>query len=375
MEENEIGYKEYKERLKSKQGSNKKIYIILFVLISTIIVTGYFLKDAIITDETPDVELKYIDIYHEVIEGNSIQFKLINNKYDTLDFDSELHNFFNLELSSIDESERYSLNDNMVYPCNNGLKYKYTYDTTFMEGQKLLSQRHYVEAEEFGDNFVKSDKAICKVNFKITLVEDPNLDNDCRFFVYTDHPDNLIDSSQIDTVNYTYFTRGANLIEISVTGRDGNYFKQNQFDWDTTLSHMNVWARSTVYPDELVPYIGNGMKFTECFLYNEPENLTVEETEIQDEVKKDDKPTRFDWKKFKDDQTKKIGEEINKSVLDEDWINNYQEGAVWKLDGQDITGNEIMELDMAKMQGKSFIVDVEVSKKGPKVNSVKIKSR
>ena len=111
MEENEIGFKEYKDRLKSKQGSNKNIYIILLVLISTIIGAFYFLKDAIITDDLKDVKLKYIDIYHEVIEGNSIQFKLINNEYDTLDFDSDLHNFFNLELSSIDESERYSLDD------------------------------------------------------------------------------------------------------------------------------------------------------------------------------------------------------------------------------------------------------------------------
>lgn len=381
MEENEIGYKEYKDRLKSKQGSNKNIYIILLVLISTIIGTCYFLKDAIITDDLKDVKLKYIDIYHEVIEGNSIQFKLINNEYDTLDFDSDLHNFFNLELSSIDESEIYSLDDNMVYPCNNGLKYKYTYDTTFMEGQKLLSQRHYVEAEEFGDNFVKSDKAICKVNFKITLVEDPNLDNDCRFFVYTDHPDNLIDSSQIDTVNYTYFTKGANLIEISITGRDGNYFKQNQFDWDTTISHMNIWARSTKYPDELVPYINNGMKFEECLLYQDPENLTVEETEeVQEameetEANNDYKPTLFDWKKFKEEQMKKIDAEINKSVLNENWINNYQTGVRWILDGKVITENAPMYLDMAKGQGEVDLVDIEVSKKAPQVNIIKIKSR
>ena len=219
------------------------------------------------------------------------------------------------------------------------------------------------------------------MSVKITLVEDPNVDNDCRFFVYTDHPDNLIDSSQIDTINYTYFTKGANLIEISVTGRDGNYFKQNQFDWDTTISHMNIWARSTKYPDELVPYINNGMKFEACLLYQDPENLTVEETEEveeameETEANNDYKPTLFDWKKFKEEQMKKIDAEINKSVLNENWINNYQTGVRWILDGKVITENAPMYLDMAKGQGEVDLVDIEVSKKAPQVNIIKIKSR
>jgi hypothetical protein len=365
----------------SKHGGGKNKFVVIFILL-LLAVVGFFLKDTIIPPPT-EVKAKFIDIYHEVVDGNSVQFKLINTKYDTIDFDSEVHNFFNLQVSSVDESVIYSLNNNKVYPCKEGVKYKYSYDTTFMDGQKLLSQKHYVETEEFVEiigedtiKFIKSDKSICKEIFQIILVEDPNLDNDCRLFVYTNHPDNLIDSSQIDTIGYTYFTKGSNLIEISLTGKEGVYLKQNEFDWDSSITHMNVWARSSQYPDEYVSYINNGMKFEECFLpvsINE-EDVVTNNDNSDNNSSENPPPPKFDWKKFKEEQTPIIKNAIKDPFLNDATINSYK--AIWKLNGQDITENIVMFLDMEISNGKTLsITDIQVSRKGPKVNLITIKSR
>ena len=345
--------------------------LILLALFALIIAIYFFLNE-----KPEDSSKKYIDIYHEVLEGNSVQFKLINNDFDTIDYNNEDHSFFNLEVTSFDESVKYSFNDNKIYPCEAQVKYKFVFDSTHMEGQKLLSLKKYVDVDEF-INYNKSDKAVCKETFQIVLVEDPDLDKNCRFFVLTDHPDNLLDSAQIDTINYTYFTKGLNLIEISINGKDGTYLKQNEFSWNSNLTHMNIWARSTQYPNEYVSYINNGMEYEECLVVN---NTIIEESENNNNNNSEDNnnnnlPVSYDWKKYKSEQTKIIEGYLIDPFSNMNKFDGYK-GCDWKLNGQLIVESTGMILDLEIMDGKTLnIVDLDVSKKVPKVNSVNIKSK
>jgi len=362
----------------SDKANRKKKYLLIFLLLIILVTTGYLLKDIDFgkvvgdTDEIENSSIKYTAIYHELENGNCVSFKLITEEYDTVPYNSDNHSFFNLTFANITGSDIYNLDNNKLYPCEEGVRYTWNYDTTFMSGQTLISKSRYVTPEEF-ESFIISENAICKEIFKITLVEDPNLDNDCRLFVYTNHPDNLIDSSQIDTIGYTYFTKGSNLIEISLTGKEGVYLKQNEFDWDSSITHMNVWARSSQYPDEYVSYINNGMKFEECFLL-----LSINEEDVvtnNDNSDNNSSENRSEQlKKFKEEQTLIIKNAIKDPSSNEETINSYK--AIWKLNGQDITENTYMYLDMEISNGKTLsITDIQVSRKGKQVNLITIKSR
>ena len=355
-----------------KQGGGNKKFLWIFLLLIILVTVGYLLKDidfgkVVGNDgEIKNSSNKYITIYHEVENGNSISFKLITEEYDTVPYNSDNHSFFNLTFSNITGSDIYNLDNNKLYPCEEGVRYTWNYDTTFMTGQTLISKSRYVTPEEF-ESFIISEKAICKVAFEI-MVEDPTLDNNCRFFVYTTHPDNQKNLSQIDTVGFTYFTKGDNLIEISVTGKDGPYLKQNEFAWDSTLSHINVWVRSAAYPNDPKSCVNNGIKFEPCML-----PILIDEIAEIDEDNPKTPPKSFDWKKFK----KEIEIEV-KTI-----IKNPDNDLVWEpkfsttmiMDGKDIGPILYQTLDQAKSEGKNITIsEIEVSRKGPQILKIILKS-
>lgn len=368
----------------TKQGSNKKYFGIAILLISLFLV-GYFLVNRSETIEK-DGDTKYVSIFHEIENSNSISFNLVTKKFDTIEFNDNDHKFLNLNITNIIGSVKYDFINNKIYPCDaDGVRYTWSFDTIYMEGQNLLSKSHYITPEEFV-KYEISDNAVCKINFNITSVEEPNLDNNCHFFVYTDYPDNVLDSTQIDTIGFTYFTKGENKIEISITGREGPYLKQNEFVWDSTIVYKDIYARNIEYPEELVEYLYNETKFENCLI---AENIIELDDKANNEVDhpegKTDRPVSTTCNNcgsmkinnycancFESEVRKEVERVLNDPFSNSDIINKYP----WKLDGNTITENAVMYLDIEVSDGKIlFIQDVQVSKKGPRVNYIILKTK
>jgi|SaaInlStandDraft_1057018.scaffolds.fasta_scaffold42330_1 hypothetical protein len=363
----------------AKQGSNKKYFGKVILLISLLLV-GYFLLNSSDTIEK-DGDVKYVSIFHDIENSNSISFNLVTNKFDTVVFINNDHMFLNLSITNITGSVKYDFIDDKIYPCDaEGVRYIWVYDTTYMAGQNLISRSNYIGPEEF-EEFEISDNAICKINFNITQVEEPNLDNNCHFFVYTDHPDNVLDSSQIDTIGFTYFTKGENKIEISITGWEGPYLKQNEFIWDTTIVYKDIYARDIDYPKEIVEYLHNETKFENCLIPKtiiKPIDDKSNEVEIAKPISTkcntcgSNKINNYCKKCFENEVRREVEGVLNDPFSNSDIINKYS----WKLDGKTITENAVMFLDMAVSGGKILIIqEVQVSKNGHRVNCIMLKTK
>ena len=355
-------------KIVQKRGDNKN-YLRIFLLLIILIAAGFFLKYIDFGNNEIKKSIKYTYIYHEVENGNCVIFKLITEDNDTVPYNNDNHSFFQLTFTNITGSDIYNLDNNKLYPCDTvGVRYRWNYDTTFMSGQNLISKSKYVNPEEFG-GFIKSDKAICKFSFEV-MVEDPTIDNHCRFFVNTTHPDNLINLSQIDTIGFTYFTKGENIIEISVTGEDGPYLKQNEFAWDSSLSHINVWARSVAYPDEPKACVSNGIKFEPCILPLLIENK--DEPDEDNKISSSDRPP-FNWKYFKEKVEREVKTIIKNPENDLVWDKKFT--TTWIMDGKDVSSIFPIEIDLAKSDGKNItILNIEVSKKGPQILKIILKT-
>ena len=352
----------------SDKDKRKKKYLWIFLLLIILITVGYLLKDiGKVVGGTVEIEnssIKYTAIYHEVENGNCVSFKLITEKYDTVPYNNDNHSFFNLTFSNITGSDIYNLNNNKLYPCEEGIRYTWDYDTSFMKGQNLLEKSEYVNPDEFVD-FFKSNKAICKTEWDIIEVINPSINSDCKFFVLTNHPDNLLDSIQIDTIDFTYFTKGDNLIEISITGKGGPYVKQNEFQLDPSNSSVNVWARHINYPnDEPKYYDYNGSSFDSCQVYISS-GVILEE----DEESIDPKPNLFtkeDKETFQNEVEKVIKDILNNPdqirQLSEQNLKLYL-NRPWMYEGEDIRSRLRFKLK----QNKLIIKKIEVSNKGREI--------
>ena len=354
--------------IKKQGGNNKKVlYIIIALLILGALM--FLLKDVFKSEPPQDQDIKYIGILHEVGDGNSVSFKLITSKNEIVPFNEEEHSFFDLKFTNTSGTDNYQLKDNKIYPCDNGIRYTWDYNTSYMEGQDLIEKSEYVNPNEF-NGFIRSDKAICKTVWRITSTTPPGFESDCKFWVFTDHPDNEIDSTQIDTTGFTYFTKGDNLIEISITGKGGPYLKQNEFLLDNSNLSINVWARHINYPnDESKSYPYNGSSFDSCQVYTSPEVIIEDSSEVA--VEEGPTPPELIFPPKEREKFKNEVEKVVKDILkNPNQIRQLSEqdqklylNIPWMYEREDIRSRLRFKLKKNKL----IIDKIVVSDKGPQI--------
>ena len=260
---------------KAKKSSNTIWIILLILLIGiSLIVYNLFNEKADSSEETTS----YSSIFHKIENSNEIHFYLvIENTQDTIDYDSNEHNWLKLEITQ--GTRKYTLEDNTIYPCN-GLSIRYEWaKTDSMKTDKLFA---YIDKSEFSESFSPSNKAKCPVEWKIERVS--RLDQDCNFIVMTDHPDNLrpgvsestekdlksagLSESEIKTLQNTslsYYTKGDSIIKISISGKNGPFERRNKWKFETGMD-IDIWALSSDFSDEPKQYDMPVVFDTACLL-------------------------------------------------------------------------------------------------------------
>ena len=204
----------------------------------------------------------YSIIFHEIENFNEITFYLVStDKKDTVIVDDQIRNKISLEISQ--NGLNYDLIDGKFYPCEAEIvRYQWRNDSI------LLTQKSYayVDISEFSDNFKKSEKAKCKYLFRIL---DAYMITKDSLIVFTDHPDNYVDSVEIFLKSKkVYKTKsGDSLVFISINGKNGNYFKSNVFRVNKSDTIFDIWAIDKNFNDT-INYIQNG-KFIENKFYKQ----------------------------------------------------------------------------------------------------------
>ena len=352
-----------------KQGESKKRIIFLLLALSIIGVLGYLFKDSILKnsiDAEIDLQTKYISFDYEIEDGNSVRFKLVTNKYDTIYFDDNLHSNFNFKCTDIEGEMQYEFNDGLIYPCKSGVRFSWDFDTLIMD-MSLEQAYSYIFAEDF-KGFEKSPQSKCPIPFRILEVTDPKIDSDCRFFVLTNHPDNIIDSLQIDTNGNTYFTKGEDMIEISISGEDGPYEMKNEFLWNSTLSQNDIWVKSKDNPQ---PKQWNEPKpFQNC------EVIKVNTEGSKSENQADGKgPKEYNEDVFKQEIKEEFQSYLDGSIVDKYDLKYFEEifTSTIKLNGESIESGFDAKIKIQRDKGLDIrIKSIKVSKKGKQVLGINL---
>lgn len=217
--------------------------------------------------------------------GQKILFSFITDKLDTIsgkDFDEIAQNI-NFKITNYSGDYVYNYENGILHPCEDEImlkwgeeipnqdsdfeSYKFDFDgnTVSIGSGNIIDKVKVIPSDEF-INFKKHEDSDCLTIVEITEVTDPNAENDCHFYVFTNHPNNLRNDSILiaDSTNLTYFDLGEKeYVEISINGKEGPFLKQNEFVIDSTITVLNVWARTNKNSTPVF-YNGNGKNIEEC---------------------------------------------------------------------------------------------------------------
>ena len=291
-------YQSGNSKYKSKKNNNKtgKVVLVIFLLIAVGLYflrplieknlfkgNGSFIIEEIIYDIPEDEREK--DGISFIISGQKIEFKFVTDRLDTIkekDFD-RIAQIINLKITNYNRDYEYKLDDGIIYPCDNQIilswgdeipnhdsdfdsfEFKYKGNLASIGSGNIIDKALMVPNEKFL-NFVKHKNADCATIVNIIEVTPPDSENDCNFYVFTDHPNNLKNDSILlaDSTILTYFNYGErDFVEISISGKEGPFLQQNEFKYDTTMKILNVWAR-TNKNNSPVPFNNNGKFIEEC---------------------------------------------------------------------------------------------------------------
>jgi len=291
------GYQSGNNKYKSKKKKSSPVKVIVAGL-GVLAVAYFFAKPFIDTTPPQDGPIIIDEILYEfpleqrekdgitfVGSGQEILLSFITDRLDTLsgkDFDKIAQNI-NFKVTNYSGEIEYDYENGTLYPCNNEIIFKWGTETlnndTEFESLKfdfdgkpvsigsgnIIDRVKVIPSDKFV-NFDRHENSDCVTVVVITEVTEPNPENDCHFYVFTDHPNNLRNDSILlaDSTNLTYFDLGEKeYVEISINGKDGPYLKQNEFVFDSTIAVLNVWAR-TNKNNNPVFYTGNGKNIGEC---------------------------------------------------------------------------------------------------------------
>lgn len=288
------GNNKYKSKKNNK--TTGKVVLVIFLLMA---VGLYFLKPLIeknifkgngsfiieeIIYDLPEEEREKDGISF-IVSGQKIEFSFVTDRLDTIrgkDFD-RIAQIINLKITNYNRDYKYKLDDGIIYPCGNEIilswgveiqnydsdfdsfEFKYKGNLASIGSGNIIDKALMIPNEKFL-NFVKHKNADCATIINITEVTPPDSKNDCNFYVFTDHPNNLKNDSILlaDSASLTYFNYGEReFVEISISGKEGPFLKQNEFKYDTTMKILNVWAR-TNKSDAPVFFMNNGKFIEEC---------------------------------------------------------------------------------------------------------------
>ena len=163
------------------------------------------------------------------------------------------------------------------------------------------------------------------------------------------------------------------MIEISISGKQGPYLKQNEFDWDSTISQNDIWARSKDNPEP--KHWGNPKRFERCevgILIEEVAEDTTEEGSV--DIPDNTPPPPFDWRAFQKIIEAEVQEILENPEVMYDLEHSKQLFKTqWKLDGIDITEVLDHHLYNARSDGRNInITNIKVSKKGPQILGINL---
>ena len=286
-----------KYKSKKKKNSPTKLFIVVIGLLA---VSYYFLKPIIESgeNEIADGPITLEEILYELPSeqrekdgitffgsGQKILFSFITDRLDTIsgkDFDEIAQNI-NLNITNYSGDYEYNYENGILYPCDNeiilkwgndmpndnpkfeNLKFDFDGKSVSIGSGNIIDKVKVIPSDEF-INFKKHEDSDCLTMVEIIEVTEPLAENDCHFYVFTNHPNNLRNDSILiaDSTSLTYFDFGGKeYVEISITGKEGPFLKQNEFVFDTTLAVLNVWAR-TNKNNTPVFFSGNGKNIEQC---------------------------------------------------------------------------------------------------------------
>ena len=290
------GYQSGNNKYKSKKKKNSPAKIIIAGL-GVLAVAYFFAKPFINTPPPPDGPISIDEILFEAPseerkkdgitffgQGQKIILSFVTSRLDTLrdeDFD-EIAQKINLKITNFSSEYIYNYENGIFYPCDDEVKLKWgedipNYESNFASfkfdyngntvsiGEKIAQQGFTIPSDVF-KNFKKHEDSDCLSIIEIIEVTQPDPENDCHFYVFTNHPNNLRNDSILiaDSTNLTYFDYGnKEYVEISINGKEGPFLKQNEFVIDSTITVVNVWARTNKNSTPVF-YGGNGKIIEEC---------------------------------------------------------------------------------------------------------------
>jgi len=287
----------------SKYKSNKKksSFGKVFSLMVILLVVFFYFLFPIITNKENDVKNGRFSI-EEIIynlpseqrekdgitflgTGHKIKLSFVTDRLDTISgngFD-KIAQIINFKITNYSGESTYNYENAIVYPCERDVIFRwgneisdfnsdfesFTFDfngnSVSIGSGNIIDKVKVIPSDEF-INFKKDKGSDCPTLVEIIEVSEPNPQNNCNFYVFTNHPNNLKNDSILlaDSTVLTYFHNDENeYVEISVNGKSGTFLQQNEFELDSTLKILNVWVRTNKNKTPIF-YSGNGKFIQEC---------------------------------------------------------------------------------------------------------------
>ena len=216
-----------KYKSKKKNNSPGKFILALIILLAV----GYYFLNPFIKSEGVDIDGPIIieELIYEtpsenieeggrtyVVSGHKIVLSFITDKLDTIngkDFD-EIAEKINFTSSNFSDYT-YQLNNGIIYPCDEevilrwgneipnhdsdfeNFKFELNSNLISIGSGNIVNKVKIVERDHF-ENFIKHEDSDCLTMVEIIEVTEPDPKNNCHFYVYTNHPNNLRNDSIIE---------------------------------------------------------------------------------------------------------------------------------------------------------------------------------